>query len=132
VARQKLVEDLLEPAQDPTLRQPQNFEEVKLILGLAWQNGRWDGSDGGVGGYGDVLRHMAEAQRYEDGLDDECSRRFVQDMQDRFDLLADSTSIELRDMRALLDGDAAQDMDRAQRRCSGLVLEAMGFVEKGL
>jgi hypothetical protein len=131
-ARQKLVGNLLKPAQDPTLRQPQNFEEVKLILGLAWQNGRWDGSDGGAGGYGDVLRHMAEAQRYEDGSDDECSLRFVQDMQDRFDLLADSTSLELRDMRALLDGDAAQDMDCAQRRCSGLVLEAMGFVEKGL
>ena len=25
-----------------------SFEEVKLILGLAWQRGRWDGSDGGV------------------------------------------------------------------------------------
>ena len=35
-------------------RQPP-FEEVKLVLGLAWQNGRWDGSDGGRGGYGDIL-----------------------------------------------------------------------------
>ena len=75
---------------------------------------------------------MAEAQRYEDGSDDECALRFVQDMQDRFDLLADNTSLELREMRALLDGDAAEDMDYVQRRCSGLVLKCMGFVEKGL
>ncbi|CAB9497369.1 expressed unknown protein [Seminavis robusta] len=131
-ARQELVENLLEPAEDPESRRPKNFEEVKLVLGLAWQRGRWDGSDGGSGGYGDVLRTMAEAKRYEDGTDDENALRLVEDMQCRFDLLADNTSLELREMRALLDGDAAEDMDYVQRQCSGLVLEAMGFIEKGL
>lgn len=127
-ARQELVTNLLEPAEDPALRQPENFEEVKLVLGLVWQNGRWDGSDGGKGGYGDVLRNMSEAKRYEDGPAEECSRRFVEDLQDRFDLIADSVSLELREMRAILDDDS--DMDFVRRRCSGLVLEAMGFVEK--
>jgi hypothetical protein len=102
--------------------------KVKLVLGLAWQNGRWDGSDGGPGGYGEVLQLMAEAKRYEDGPEDECSIRFVQDIQDRFDLLADNTSLELREMRAVLDDPV--DFDKAQRRAAGLVLEAMGWAEK--
>ena len=101
-----------------------------MILGLAWQNGRWDGSDGGAGGYSDVLRHMAEAKRYEEGSEEECSRRLVEDMHDRFDLLADNTSMELREMRAILDD--TSDMDCARRKASGLVLEAMGFIDKGL
>lgn len=128
-SRQELVSNLLEPAEDLEIRNPQNFEEVKLVLGLAWQNGRWDGSDGGSGGYGDVLQYMAEAKRYEDGPEDECSRRFVEDMHDRFDLLADNTSLELREMRAVLDD--LEDSDKARRRAAGLVLEAMGWVEKG-
>jgi len=120
----------LEPAKDPSQRVPHNFEEVKLILGLAWQNGRWDGSDGGVGGYGDVLNYMAAAQRYGVGCEEECAKRFVGDMNDRFELLADNTSMELPKMRALLDD--TSDMDAARRKASGLVLEAMGFVDKGL
>jgi hypothetical protein len=129
--RKELVANLLEPDENPEMRQPKNFEEVKLVLALAWQRGRWDGSDGGAGGYGEVLKHMAEAKRYEDGSEDECSRLFVQDMQDRFDLLVDTVSLELREMRALLD-DSNDDMDYACRKCSGLVLEAMGFIDRGL
>eukprot|EP00984_Skeletonema_dohrnii_P029991 scaffold21033_cov71-Skeletonema_dohrnii-CCMP3373.AAC.1 len=53
--RQKLVQSLLDPvefkASYPDSEVP--FEEVKLVLGLAWQRGRWDGSDGGPGGYGE-------------------------------------------------------------------------------
>ena len=105
-----------------------NFEEIKLVLGLAWQRGRWDGSDGGRGGYGEVLQTMAEAQRYEEGPDEECARRLVQDMQARFPLLR-PTEEQSGMMMSLLE---SEDADVAQRRCSGLVLEAMGFIESGL
>lgn len=131
-SRLELINNLLEPSEDAAERKPENFEEVKLILGLAWQNGRWDGSDGGAGGYGDVLQHMAGAQRYEKGSDEECARLFVEDLQDRFELLdsIDVVSSELREMRSILDDDS--DLDYSRRKASGLVLEAMGFVEKGL
>jgi hypothetical protein len=125
------VDNLLEPNDDPKLREPQNFEEVRLVLGLAWQQGRRDGSDGGKGGYGDVLNYMAQGKRYEEGSEEECSRRFVEDIHDRFEFIADNTSLELREMRTLLD-DAANDSDYARRKCSGLVLDAMDFVDRGL
>lgn len=105
-----------------------SFEEVKLVLGLAWQNGRWDGSDGGPGGYGDVLATMAAASRYEIGTEESCSRLLVQDMQERFDLLKPTTE-ELDLMKSVVDED---DYDVARRRCAGLVLSAMGFVDVGL
>jgi hypothetical protein len=121
----------LEPSDNLELREPKNFEEVRLVLGLSFQRGRWDGSDGGQGGYGEVLARMADAKRYEDGTEDECSLRFIEDMHDRFEILADNTSMELREMRSLLDT-ASDDIDHAKRKCSGLVLEAMGFIDKGL
>jgi hypothetical protein len=101
------------------------FEEVKLVLALAWQRGRWDGSDGGVGGYGEVLNAMAQARRYEVG--DECDRLLVQDMKERYHLL-DPTDVDKEAMLSL-DG---KDVDGARRRCSGLVLKSMGFIENGL
>lgn len=124
--RQELVKNLLEPAENPAERQPQNFEEVKLVLGLAWQKGRRDGSDGGSGGYSEVLQTMAEAKRYED--DAQGDRHFVEDIVDRFDLLADNTSLELREMRSLLDN--PDDIDFARRKAAGLTLDAMGWIEK--
>lgn len=131
-SREELIQNLLEPhPDDPKSRIPLNFEEVTLVLGLAWQNGRWDGSDGGKGGYGEVLQHMAGAKRYEVGSEEECRKRFVEDLQDRFELLdsIDVVSSELREMRCILDDDS--DLDYARRKASGLVLEAMGFVDKG-
>lgn len=125
------MDNLLEPHDDPESREPKNFEEVRLVLGLIFQNGRRDGSDGGNGGYGDVLRYMAEAKRYEEGSEQESSLRFIEDMHDRFEFLADTTSSELREMRTLFD-DATNDVDYARRKCSGLVLEQMSFVDKGL
>ncbi|KAL3905073.1 MAG: hypothetical protein SGILL_009825, partial [Bacillariaceae sp.] len=129
--RSRLVEDLV---QAPSLafprdRKPQNFEEVKLILALAWQRGRWDGSDGGRGGYGDVLGAMADARRYEDGEEEDCSRILVQDMADRFALLD-----PLVEDRVMMQNvfDLEPDIDAARRRCCGLVLRAMGFIENGL
>lgn len=107
--------------------EPANFEEVKLVLALAWQRGRWDGSDGGAGGFGEVLAEMAAAKRYEEGSEEECARRLTQDMQARFHLLG-PTEEQVAEMQTLEDSDA----DTAQRRCSGLVLEAMGFIDNGI
>jgi hypothetical protein len=107
-----------------------NLEEVKLVLALAWQKGRWDGSDGGLGGYGDVLQEMVKADRYEEGSSDECARRLVHDMQNRFILLKPSRD-QLASMNALWD-DCELSATLAQQRCSGLVLAAMGFVERGI
>lgn len=130
-ARSELVENLMNPADESSsaTRVPENFEEVKLLLALEWQNGRWDGSDGGPGGYGDVLEAMASAKRYEVGSDDECSRRLVEDMQGRFSLLAPGNK-DAEAMATVLD-DCGSDVDKAQRRCCGLVLKAMGFAENG-
>lgn len=117
-SRASLVTDLLERKGPP-------FEEVKLVLALAWQRGRWDGSDGGPGGYGEVLNAMAQARRYEVG--DECDRLLVQDMKERYHLL-DPTDADKEAMLSL-DG---EDVDGARRQCSGLVLKSMGFIENGL
>lgn len=130
-SRSSLVQDLFEaPTLSPRDRKPQNFEEVKLVLALAWQRGRWDGSDGGRGGYGEVLFQMAEASRYEIGSEDDCSRFLIEDMQNRFHKLnPDSDDFAL--MESLFD-DLEPDTDAARRRCSALVLKAMGFVANGL
>jgi hypothetical protein len=144
-SRQALVDNLLvvvannDKAAAPLVRrEPANFEEVKLILALAWQNGRWDGSDGGPrGGYGVILSAMAEAKRYEHGSNDECARRFIQDMADpkRFQLLpfvSDSAMQQMSSMAEAAVAGTTQDYDLDRRRCSGYVLQAMGFVERGL
>lgn len=132
-ARAELVENLLltttTGTQSSTVLIPANFEEVKLVLALAWQRGRWDGTDGGRGGYGDVLHYMAEAKRYEDGSEEECAMRLIQDMQARYSLLRPSSKQEMAMQNVVVHCES--DVPRAQRRCSGLVLEAMGFVENG-
>lgn len=121
-ARQELVTSLLsgEIAVD--------FEEVKLTMALAWQNGRWDGSDGGPGGYGVVLQTMAQAKRYEEGSVEECARNLAQDMQAKFALLKPT-----KEQGTAMDrlNEDLQDPVAARNRCSGLVLQAMGFVENG-
>jgi hypothetical protein len=144
-ARQELVDSLLLLDDDRavSIREPANFEEVKLILALAWQNGRWDGSDGGRGGYGSVLVAMAEAKRYEtteasdDDDDDECARRFIRDVADpkRFQRLphaSDSAQQQMTQMSQAATSGTTADYDLDRRRCSGFVLLAMGFVERGL
>lgn len=130
-AREDLVNQLCSaPSKDVDEREPKNFEEVKLILALAWQRGRWDGSDGGKGGYGDVLRAMEEATRYESKSDDENSVLLVEDMMARFPLLSPSPE-KLKDMNTI-SWILTRDNDAARRKCSGLVLQSMGFVESGL
>ena len=130
-SRQKLVDDLINaPEKSIEERVPQNFEEVKLVLALAWQRGRWDGSDGGRGGYGEVLAKMAEANRYEQGSIEDCNKRLTQDMQARFRLLSPNPE-DLQNMETIVD-EIENDSDSACRKCSGLVLKAMGFIENGL
>lgn len=109
-----------------------DVEEIKLVLALAWQRGRWDGSDGGLGGYGEVLVSMAEAQRYEEGDTLDCYRRLLEDMKTRFEML-DPTEDDLRAMNEInIDEKDIEYVESALRRCSGLVLKAMGFIENGL
>lgn len=140
--RERLVSSLLEPVQFNALHQPQNevpFEEVKLILGLAWQRGRWDGSDGGANGYGEVLQTMATAIRYENEDDVISAINFIQDVTAKFSTISKSEGKlnRMKDMANACKGGHSSIinidevfMDR--RICAGLVLEAMGFVENGL
>ena len=105
------------------------FEEIKLVLALAWQNGHWDGTDGGKGGYADVLATMVDARRYEIGTDEECSRQLIKDMQERFHLL-EPTEDALNKMQCLWEDlpTKLEHFDAARRRCSGLVLDSMGWI----
>jgi len=124
--RTELVEILWEPCKDKIRKPP--FEEVKLILGLAWQRGRWDGSDGGIGGYGDVLGYMAEC-RYETEDEQTNAIKLVKDMKERFHLIASEAAVEkMKNLDHLCDG----DVDLMRRKCASLVLSEMGFVKNGL
>jgi hypothetical protein len=100
----------------------QDFEEVKLVLALAWQSQRR---------YTDVLEKMAQAKRYEVGDEDECSTRLVQDMQERFTLLQPSEE-DMNMMKTVTKELDANNVKLARQRCAGLVLNAMGFIERGL
>jgi hypothetical protein len=128
-SRAQLMLDLQNAGRGDDIGHATDLEEIKLILALAWQRGRWDGSDGGPGGYGEVLSHMAEAVRYEIGDAVECRRRLLGDMQSRFATLQPSdTAMERVSSFSLSD----EDVDSSLRVCSGYVLQAMGFVEVGL
>lgn len=118
-AREELVSELMNG------KGPESFEQVKLVLGLAWQRGRWDGSDGGPGGYGEVLNEMAKAKRYEIG--EECDLLFVDDVKERYHLLTPNDA----DMDTMMTIDT-NNVDVARRKCSGLVLKSMGFIDSGL
>lgn len=109
-------------------RQP-CFEEVKLILGLAFQNARWDGSDGGPGGYADILTMMADAKRYETEDDVANAKIFSDDMLSRVHLISPEESLEkLKGIRDF----CGDDYDLLRRKCSAYVLSEIGFIEKGL
>ena len=119
------------------------FEELKLILGLAWQNGRWNGSDGGAGGYSQVLAIMAEARRYELGNEVKSALNFIEDVRDRFSKIARNEK-EMETMESiangvlqLIDKDEITEEEKdhvflTRRMCAGMVLDAMNFVENGL
>lgn len=132
-ARRELVAGLVLPkdaaGSDGAGRAPASFEEVKLVLALAWQKAL-NGPDGEPRAYAEVLDAMAAAQRYEGGSDEENSLLLVQDMQKRFFFLDPAVEDRI-DMNLLLyEGEG--DWDWIRRRCSGLVLRAMDFEENGL
>ena len=143
--RQKLIKSLLNPVEYKSTHpssfnsSPEvSFEEVKLILGLAWQNGRWDGSDGGPEeGYSHVLSTMAAAHRYENDDEVLSALNFIEDVSKRFHTISRNED-ELNRMKCIAidvreKHDASmEEVFMVRRICAGMVLDAMGFVENGL
>mmetsp|Transcript_41351 Transcript_41351/g.74548 ORF Transcript_41351/g.74548 Transcript_41351/m.74548 type:complete len:239 (+) Transcript_41351:41-757(+) len=136
--RRKMVESLLSPVEFKASHPNSevSFEEIKLILGLAWQNGRWDGSDGGKNGYSAVLSTLASARRYEDEDEVISALSFIEDVSARFKTISRNAE-ELKRMKAIANdvrgkhaGKEEVFMDR--RTCAGMVLDAMNFVDNGL
>ena len=136
--RQKLVQSLLDPVEFkstyPDSEVP--FEEIKLILALAWQRGRWDGSDGGPGGYGEVLSLMAEARRYEDEDEVISALNFIEDISKRFETISRNAQ-ELKRMKSIANDVRGKHAEKEEvfmdrREVAGMVLDAIDFVEKGL
>lgn len=123
-ARSVLIDELLSASTSTSSISTIDLEEVKLVMALKWQNGRWDGSDGGPGGYGDVLATMANAKRYEDDSTGELS--LYRDMKERFGLL-NPTDDDRSAMENLKEGGDDDGVHSAVLSCSGLVLKAMGF-----
>ncbi len=111
------------------MREPQ-FEEVKLILGLALQKYARFGIDGGRGGYNQVLDYMART-KYESDDEDQNARLFVNDMKERFHLIADGDQAVVQEMEQL-ESACAGDVDLLRRKCTALVLSQMDFIQNGL
>lgn len=135
--REKLVQSLLDPVKYKGTHPETeaSFEEIKLILGLAWQNGRWDGSDGGPGGYGEVLNAMANASRYENEDEVLSALNFIEDVSGKFDKIAQTTE-ERKRMKAIANdvkGHHArkEEVFMMRRECAGMVLDAMNWVASG-
>mmetsp|Transcript_27419 Transcript_27419/g.65930 ORF Transcript_27419/g.65930 Transcript_27419/m.65930 type:complete len:261 (-) Transcript_27419:59-841(-) len=136
--RQGLVESLLSPAEFKATHPSSeiSFEEVKLILGLAWQRGRWDGSDGGPGGYSQVLETLADARRYEEEDEVISAINFIEDVSGRFETIS-RTAEESKRMKAIANdvrGKHAgkEELFMMRRKCAGMVLDAMYFAVNGL
>jgi len=109
-----------------------DFEEVKLVMALAWQRGRGrNGSDGGPGGYGDVLAMMADAKRYEDDSDNNSKILLFRDMRERYYLLDPNNDDKIA-MENLDEENNDGDINTTLQSCSGLVLKAMGFIRNGI
>lgn len=125
-AREKLIENLIDT------RIPEDFEVVKLVLALVMQKANnWKPWGGQVeASYTQVLNAMVEAERYEEEEEDIGTRRFVQDLQKRFVWL--EPEVEDKIAMNLVLYDAEDDFDLARRRCCGLTLKAMDFVDFGL
>eukprot|EP00816_Leptocylindrus_hargravesii_P011345 CAMPEP_0196804202 /NCGR_PEP_ID=MMETSP1362-20130617/3752_1 /TAXON_ID=163516 /ORGANISM="Leptocylindrus danicus, Strain CCMP1856" /LENGTH=183 /DNA_ID=CAMNT_0042176325 /DNA_START=144 /DNA_END=695 /DNA_ORIENTATION=+ len=131
--RQNLIDALVADNDDTfsALLDDDSLDELKLILGLCWQRGRWDGTDGGRGGYGEVLNYMAEC-KYETWFDCDdgtaAKRELLSDMSERFHLISKSED-ETASIMELKDDD---DIDASVRKCAGHVLNKMEFVVSGL
>jgi hypothetical protein len=133
--RQDLISNLIN-AKGTEDDEPSDFEEVKLTLALAWQRGRWDGSDGGKGGYSEVLQNLVLANRYENGDELQWSKLWIKDLASRFHLLqpsAQHASTMAMLVQESIDNEHVESsiVYRSRRRCSGLVLLEMGFIDSG-
>lgn len=137
--RRKLVESLLHPAEFKASRPESEvpFEEVKLVLGLAWQRGRWDGSDGGPGGYAEVLNKMASAHRYENDDEVISALNFIEDVSAKFQTIGRGENLaRMKGIAAEIKGrdrhQSKEEIFMERRMCAGMILDAMNFVENGL
>ena len=134
--RQKLVNSLLNPAGYHSKHHDYEipFEEIKLILGLLWQR------SGRSHSYNQVLENMARAGRYEENDEMLSAFNFITDVRDAFPDVALSKSD--KDHMDSVAGEIQQyhsdplvnreDVFRIRRICCGMVLEAMGFIERGI
>lgn len=105
-----------------------SFEEIKLILALMWQQART--VDPSIEAYGQILDEMAKGKRYEEGINDEIrSRLFVQDMQKRYMWLNPDMDDKIAMTMLWYE---TEDYDVARRRCSGLILKSMEFIDDGM
>jgi len=105
-----------------------SFEEIKLILALMWQQART--VDPSIEAYGQILDEMAKGKRYEEGTNDEIrSRLFVQDMQKRYMWLNPDMDDKIAMTMLWYE---TEDYDVARRRCSGLILKSMEFIDDGM
>jgi len=131
-SRKELIQSLIRGDENISDFDPEWLDELKLILGLCWQRGRRDGSDGGIGGYSEVLDNLSGCQ-YEtffacdDGV--ASKRNFLNDMRKRFELIAKSQKyIDL-----VMDlSEEEDDLDISVKICSGAVLDSMNFIEWGI
>ena len=108
------------------------LDELKLILGLTWQRGRRDGTDGGPGGYSEVLFNLADCQfetffACDDGISSQ--RNFLKDMKARYSLIS-KTDSDLQYVKDL--SEESEDLDHSIRSCAGYVLSSMEFVALGM
>lgn len=121
--RGALIDSLMEGDDDVDL------EEAKLILALVIQKANhlkpWGGQIEVA--YTQVLDHLVGAERYEDNAE---KPLLLQDLQKLFMWLEPDVQDKI-DMNLLL-YEAKDDIELATRKCLGLTLQAMEFVEFGL
>uniref|UniRef100_A0A7S0FP45 Uncharacterized protein n=1 Tax=Minutocellus polymorphus TaxID=265543 RepID=A0A7S0FP45_9STRA len=128
--RRELVNSLVHADTDTQILS--NFEDVKLVLALAWQRARKFDPD--LESFGQVLDAMADL-RYENGNDGEENmdgdRLLVQDLQKRYMWLKPEVDDKIQ-MNMLLYDHHDDDFDIVRRKAAGLVLKSMDFAVEGL
>uniref|UniRef100_A0A7R9WV91 Uncharacterized protein n=1 Tax=Craspedostauros australis TaxID=1486917 RepID=A0A7R9WV91_9STRA len=120
--RQGLIDDLL------NTREPSDYEEVKLAMALFFQANRR--SSLAFQFYGEVLDLMAQAECYEGDDESMNAKLFVGDLQKRYGYIEDVTPEEKIEMNTLF-YECEEDWDLARRKCAGLVLTKLEYVELG-
>ena len=129
-SRRELIEGLISSSIPECLEEDNLMDELKLILGLTWQRGRRDGTDGGVGGYSEVLFNLADCQyetffECDDGI--ACQRNFLNDMKARYHLISENQIEKVQNL-----SDEFEDLDKSIRVCAGMILNSMDFIRLGM